>query len=123
MSGSADVDAYLSAVPEGFRASLEHLRQTIRAYLPPEAEECISYAMPGFRLGKMVAGYAAFTQHMGLYPHSGSVIPRLTDELAGWKTSKSGVLFTPATPLPEGLVHRILDLRLAEIGRAARRPT
>ena len=120
MSGSADVDAYIAAAPEAFRAPLGTLRATIRDYLPKDAVECISYAMPGFRLGKMVAGYAAFTHHMGLYPHSGSVIPRLADDLQGWKTSKSGVLFTPETELPATLVHRILDLRLAEIGHAPR---
>jgi len=43
--------------------------------------------MPGFRIGRIVAGYAAFTHHLGLYPDSGSVIARLSAELAGWKTS------------------------------------
>jgi uncharacterized protein YdhG (YjbR/CyaY superfamily) len=121
MTGSADVDAYLAALPDDFRRALHSLRRTIRAHLPPEAVECISYAMPGFRLGRMVAGYAGFTHHPGFYPHSGGVIPRLVIELAGWKTSKSGVLFTPETPLPASLVHRILDLRLAEIGPSPRR--
>lgn len=37
-------------------------------------------------------------------------------ERAGFKTSKSGVLFTPEQPLPDALVHQILALRLAEIG-------
>ena len=116
MTGASAVEAYLAALPEADRRALQELRATIRAHLPPEAEECLSYAMPGFRLRKMVAGYAAFARHLGFYPHSGGVIPRLEAELAGWKTSKSGVLFTPAHPLPAPLVHRILDLRLAEIG-------
>ena len=115
MSWGADqVDAYLAALRPDHRDALRALRTQIRAYLP-QAEECISYAIPGFRMGRMVAGYAAFTHHLGLYPHSGSVIARLSTDLAGWKTSKSGVLFTPAVPLPAPLVHRILDLRLAEI--------
>ena len=115
MSGADQVDAYLAALRRpDHRDALGALRAVIRACLP-QAEECISYAMPGFRQGRMVAGYAAFTHHLGLYPHSGSVIARLSTDLAGWKTSKSGVLFTPAVPLPAPLVHRILDLRLAEI--------
>jgi len=97
--GAAQVGAWLAALPADQRAALQALRTQIRAHLP-QAEECISYAMPGFCIGKMVVGYAAFTHHLGLYPHSGSVIPRLGTELSGWKTSKSGVLFTPSHPLP-----------------------
>ncbi|MGB8812767.1 MAG: DUF1801 domain-containing protein [Paracoccaceae bacterium] len=107
-------EAYLAGLPDDQRAALAALRQIIRAHLP-DAVECMSYAMPGFRQGRMVAGYAAFARHCGLYPHSGSVIPLLAADMSGFKTSKSGVLFTPDTPLPVALVHKILDLRLAEI--------
>ncbi|MBA4349809.1 MAG: hypothetical protein C0427_00995, partial [Rhodobacter sp.] len=66
------------------------------------------YAMPGFRQpgpkGKMVAGYAAFARHLGLYPHSGSILPQLVKETTGFKTSQSGILFTPDRPLPADLV-------------------
>ena len=120
MSGIDAVDAYLAALPSRYRDALQVLRQTIRAYLPDQAQQCLSYAMPGFRLGQMVAGYAAFKQHLGFYPHSGGVIPLLADDLQGWKTSKSGVLFTPEHMLPTALVHRILDLRLAEIAASGR---
>jgi uncharacterized protein YdhG (YjbR/CyaY superfamily) len=110
-------DAYLRALPEDQRAALQALREVIAAHVP-EAGECMSYAMPGFRMpnGKMVAGYAGFARHCGFYPHSGTVIPKLQAECAGFRTSKSGVMFTPAQPLPVALVHRILDQRLAEIG-------
>jgi len=113
------VDAYLSALPADQSAALQSLRATLRRLLPG-ATECLSYAMPGFRMpgGRMAAGYAAFKRHLGLYPHSGSVIPAI--DCTPFKTSKSGVLFTPAQPLPEPLVRRILDARLAEIARAPR---
>jgi uncharacterized protein YdhG (YjbR/CyaY superfamily) len=96
------------------------LRALIASHLPG-ATECISYAMPGFRHpgGKMVAGYAAFARHLGLYPHSGSVMPRLQSDVGGFRTSKSGILFTPGHPLPDKLVIAILDLRLAEIAANA----
>ncbi|MBW6506958.1 MAG: DUF1801 domain-containing protein [Rhodobacteraceae bacterium] len=112
-------DAYLARLPAPQRDALQALRAVLRAALPGAAE-CISYAMPGFRMpgGKMVAGYAAFSRHLGLYPHSGGVIPGFAAECAalGFKTSKSGVLFTPDHPLPDDLVRRILAARLAEIG-------
>ncbi|MBP6737323.1 MAG: hypothetical protein KA139_07785 [Rhodobacteraceae bacterium] len=115
MSG-LDVDAYLAALPEDQRRALSDLRVTLRALLPDHIE-CLSYAMPGFRQpgpkGRMVAGYAAFARHLGLYPHSGSVIPLL--DCSPYKTSKSGVLFTPAHPLPAELVARIVTARQAEL--------
>lgn len=113
---AAEVDAYLAALPEDQRAALETLRARLKARLPGHLE-VISYAMPGFRQpgskGKMVAGYAAFARHLGLYPHSGSVIPRI--DCTPFQTSKSGVLFTPDKPLPDALLDAILAARLAEI--------
>jgi uncharacterized protein YdhG (YjbR/CyaY superfamily) len=61
----------------------------------------------------MLVGYAAFTHHLGLYPHSGSIIPKI--DCSPFKTSKSGVLFTPDRPLPEALLRAILTARMAEI--------
>ena len=113
------VDEYLARCRPDHRACLTELRHAIAEYLP-KAEECLSYAMPGFRSGTMVAGYAAFKHHCGYYPHSGSITGQMTRELAPWKTTKSGILFTPDTPLPRAIIHRLLDLRLAEI--AARTP-
>jgi uncharacterized protein YdhG (YjbR/CyaY superfamily) len=113
---SRAVDDYLAALPDDQRACLGALRALIARHLP-DATECLSYAMPGFRHpgGKMVAGYAAFSRHLGLYPHSGGVIPQIAGDAVGFRTSKSGILFTPGLPLPEALVLRILDTRLAEI--------
>ncbi len=48
----------------------------------PTAEQCISYSMPAFKMdGKVVAGFAAFKNHLSYFPHSGSVLPQLADEL------------------------------------------
>ena len=115
---SSDVDAYLAALPSDQRKALQDLRVVARAYLP-DAIECLSYGMPGFRApgpkGKMILGYAAFARHLGVYPHSGTVIGKLVADCAGFKTSKSGVLFTPQNPLSHAILHKIIDTRLAEI--------
>ena len=110
------VDAYLAALPPDQRDALADLRARLKALLPDHLE-VVSYAMPGFRQpgpeGKMVVGYAAFARHLGLYPHSGTVIPKI--DCAPFKTSKSGVLFTPARPLPDALLQRIIEARQAEL--------
>jgi uncharacterized protein YdhG (YjbR/CyaY superfamily) len=110
------VDAYLAALPPDQRAALADLRARLTAMLP-DHPEVMSYAMPGFRQpgpkGRMVVGYAAFARHLGLYPHSGTVIPQV--DCAPFKTSKSGVLFTPDRPLPEALLRTIVETRQAEL--------
>ncbi|MBP9182023.1 MAG: DUF1801 domain-containing protein [Fuscovulum sp.] len=113
---SAEVEAYLSALPPDQQAALRALRATLASLLPDHIE-VMSYAMPGFRQpgprGKMVIGYAAFAKHLGLYPHSGTVIPQI--DCTPFRTSKSGVLFTPAQPLPDTLLRRIIAARQAEL--------
>jgi len=113
---TSEVDAYIAALPPDQRDALTTLRARLRSFLPGHLE-VMSYAMPGFRQpgpqGKMVAGYAAFAKHLGLYPHSGSVIPRI--DCSPFKASKSGVLFTPDRPLPDTLLREIIETRQAEI--------
>ena len=116
LHGAAQFDAYLTGLPSDQRYALQSLRETL-ARLLPDHIETLSHAMPGFRQpgpkGKMVAGYAGFKHNLGLYPHSGSVIPKI--DCTPFKTSKSGVLFTPERPLPEVLIRQILTLRQAEL--------
>lgn len=113
---SEEVVAYLAALPADQSDALKALRARLVALLPDHLE-CLSYAMPGLRQpgpkGKMVVGYAAFAKHLGLYPHSGTVIPLI--DCAPFKTSKSGVLFTPDTPLPDALLAQIIATRQAEL--------
>ncbi len=59
MTTPADVEAYLTALPEEPRAALEGIREAIRA-AAPEATEAISYRMPAFRdHGRFLVSYAA----------------------------------------------------------------
>ena len=113
---SAEVDSYIAALPAEQRKALNTLRARLKALLPDHLE-VMSYAMPGFRQpgpkGKMVIGYAAFAKHLGLYPHSGTIIPQI--DCTPFKTSKSGVLFTPERPLPDALLTQIIKTRLAEL--------
>ena len=88
---SDEIDQYLADLAEPKRLTLLRLRQTILEVLP-EAEEGISYQVPAFRVeGKVIAGFAAFKNHLSYLPHSGSVFPLLRDELASYKTSKGAL--------------------------------
>lgn len=110
------IDAYLDAVKDpAARRTLRSIRAQLRKLLPG-ATEAISYQMPTFKVdGRPVLAFAYFGRKCGVYPFSGSVIPALEKELAGYVTSKSGVSFPPDEPLPPKLVKAIVEARLAEL--------
>lgn len=109
------IDDYLRHVDPATRKLLQALRETIVS-LVPEAEECISYAMPAFRWqGKVIGGFAATRDGGSYYPFSGSTLDTLGDALAGYSRTKSGLHFTSDKPLPRTLVKTLLDARMAEV--------
>jgi uncharacterized protein YdhG (YjbR/CyaY superfamily) len=111
-----DIDSYLADLDEPKRSSLEQVRQSVLEVIPT-AEECISYGMPAFKLnGKTVAGFAAFKNHLAFLPHSGSVLPALTDELAGYESTKGSLHFPVDQPLAPDLVRKLITTRLQELG-------
>lgn len=110
-----EIDTYLESVDEPGRSTLRQLRATI-LQIVPGAEQGISYGVPAFRLhGKVVAGFAAFKHHLSYLPHSGSVLPALGDEVAGYGGTKSALHFPLDTPLPRPLVERLIAVRLGQI--------
>ncbi|MEY4349691.1 MAG: hypothetical protein RL719_988 [Actinomycetota bacterium] len=110
---AAEIDDYLSTVPEPKRATLEALRRSILAVIP-EAEQCISYAMPAFRVnGKVLAGFAAFKNHLAYLPHSGQVL-REIPELANYEQTIGSLHFAIDTPLPDEIVAKLIAVRRAQ---------
>ena len=109
-----DVDRYLADLEEPKRRTLEQLRASILRVLP-DAQECISYGMPAFRVrGKAVAGFAAFRNHLSYLPHSGSVLDRMGHALDGYTTTKGSLHFAIDEPLPDELVEELIAVRLAQ---------
>ena len=107
------IDQYLAEVPAHQRAALQKLRKAILA-VAPEAEECISYGIPAFRLGRMLVGFAAAQEHCSFYPWSGSTVPDFRQELKGYDTSKGTIRFPAEKPLPAALVRKLVKARMAE---------
>jgi uncharacterized protein YdhG (YjbR/CyaY superfamily) len=101
-------ESYIAAAPEQFRPSLQRLRELLSGVLP-DAEEIVAYNMPGFRIGSStVAGYAAFSKQCGLYLLPGAITEHAEEiAAAGLKATKTGVTFSPRTPIPDDLVERL----------------
>jgi uncharacterized protein YdhG (YjbR/CyaY superfamily) len=117
-----DTGAYLAALSADKRATLEKLREAIRA-AAPAAEEGMSYGMPAFIQGKPIAGYAASARFCSYYPMSGRVIAALKHDLAKYDVTKGAIHFPIGKPLPLSLVRKLVKARLAEIDAAASRKT
>jgi uncharacterized protein YdhG (YjbR/CyaY superfamily) len=111
----ATIDDYLARVSAQQRAALARLRATIRKAVP-RAEECISYGVPAFRIGSSVlVGFGASAKHCSFFPMSGRTIGEHAHLLASYETSKGAIRFTPEEPLPDRLLRRLIEARLAEI--------
>lgn len=111
-----EIDLYLAALDAQKRSTLELLRASILEAVP-DAEQCISYGMPAFKVeGKTVAGFAAFKNHLSYLPHSGSVLSALPDELAGYDMSKGALRFAIDEPLPNDLVEKLVSTRVEQLG-------
>jgi len=114
---AAEVDEYLLAVEEPKRRTLQTLRRTILEIVP-DAEQVISYRIPAFRVdGETIAGFAAFKNHLSYLPFSGTVLPQLADQLAGYSMTKSSLHFPVDRPLPKALVMELIATRRAQGGR------
>jgi len=61
------MDAYIAGFSPKIRQILQNIRRTVHR-IAPEAEETISYRMPAFKLHGVLLYFAAFKNHIGLYP-------------------------------------------------------
>ena len=117
-----DIDGYVSQFPARVRAVLETVRETIRD-AAPDATEVISYRMPAFRRHGVLVYFAAWKNHIGLYPPvSGD--EALEDAVARYAGPKGNLQFPLNEAIPYRLIERIVKLRAkqdAEKAAAIRR--
>jgi uncharacterized protein YdhG (YjbR/CyaY superfamily) len=115
MERPKSVEAYLKGLTGESRAAIQKLRETI-ADAVPQAEEGITYSMPGFKLGgRGLVCYAAFRDHYSFFPMSGAAIDAHRDELADRVTGKGTIRFEYGERLPVGLVKKVVKSRVAEL--------
>lgn len=110
----ATVDDYMTAVSISARGPLRQLRTAIRAVVPGDAREVISYGIPAFKRESVLVWYAAFAHHVSLFP-GGSVLARFADDLRNYKTSRGTVQFPLDEALPIPLIKRIVKARVLEV--------
>ncbi len=111
-SGGETVDKYIAHFPPDVRKILTRMRSVIKK-AAPQAEEKISYKMPGYFLNGQLVWFGAHTTHIGFYP-TAEGMAAFQKELAGYKQSKGAVQFPLDQPIPYDLVTRIVKHRVEQ---------
>ena len=107
------VDQYIAACPPEARAILRKLRSTIKRAAPPEAEEIISYRMPAFKLHGILIYFAAFKNHIGIFPPIRGDA-KLEGAVAKYAGPKGNLKFPLDQPFPYSLAERIVKFRVKQ---------
>ncbi|MEX0649808.1 MAG: DUF1801 domain-containing protein [Candidatus Andersenbacteria bacterium] len=107
------VPEYIDAFPKDVQKLLRDMRRTIRK-AAPDAQEAIGYGIPAYKLRRPVIYFAAFKNHIGLYPMTSTVKKEFKKELSVYKQGKGTVQFPLDKPIPLSLVARIVKFRVKE---------
>jgi uncharacterized protein YdhG (YjbR/CyaY superfamily) len=106
------IDEYIAAFPPDVRTILDRIRLTIRN-VASEARETISYRIPAFTQRGILVYFAAFKNHIGLYPPvSGD--PKIEKAILPYAGEKGNLRFPLNQPIPYGLIERIVKLRVKQ---------
>ena len=105
-----NIDDYISGFPVEVQDLLRKIRLKIKESAPA-AEEAISYGIPTFKLNGNLVHFAAFKNHIGLYP-TPSGLEEFEKELSSYKQGKGSVQFPLDKPLPLDLIGKIVEYRV-----------
>ena len=120
--GPQTVDEYIARQPPKVRAILRRLRGTVRR-VAPDAVESISYRIPTYRSNGALVYFAAFQNHIGIYPpvRGNAALERA---VARYANDKGNLRFPVDGPMPYALIERIIRFKLKQKAKAppARKP-
>jgi uncharacterized protein YdhG (YjbR/CyaY superfamily) len=107
-----NVDEYIAAFPRKVQAILQRIRATIRR-AAPDAREVVSYRMPTFKLNGALLHFAAFKNHIGLYPpvRGNADLEKAVRPYAG---ETGNLRFPFDRPIPYALIERIVKFRVKQ---------
>ena len=106
------VAEYIAAADKEARPHLRALRKVIRA-AAPGAVESLKWSMPSYSYRRILANFAAFKQHVSLFPGT-KTVQAFKRELAKYDASGSTVRFPFDQPLPTALIRRMVAARVKE---------
>ena len=114
------IDEYVATFSPEVRAILEKIRLTIGT-AAPDADEAISYRMPTFKQNGVLVHFAAFKNHIGLYPpiRGDTSLEKAISPYAG---EKGNLRFPLDRPIPYDLIERIVKHQVKKnLAKASKR--
>ncbi|MGH7136444.1 MAG: iron chaperone [Pirellulales bacterium] len=112
MAKPSDIDSYISQFSADVQAILQEVREAIRR-AAPDAQEVISYQMPAFKQHGILIYFAAWKQHIGLYPPiTGD--KSIEKSIARYAGPKGNLQFPLDEAMPLKLIERIVKLRVKQ---------
>jgi uncharacterized protein YdhG (YjbR/CyaY superfamily) len=112
------IDDYIAQFPKQVQSLLNKVRSTIKK-AAPKAQEKISYRIPTFVLHGNLIFFAAFKNHISVYP-APRAAAEFKQDLSAYKGGKGTVQFRLDKPIPFGLITRIVKFRIKDnLARAA----
>jgi uncharacterized protein YdhG (YjbR/CyaY superfamily) len=101
------IDEYIAAVPEPSGAILQRIRKIVKLAVP-DAKETISYGMPAFKVDRVFIYFAAFKNHIGVYPPVAGDA-KLLRALEPYRGPKGNLQFPLDQPMPYDVIARVVD--------------
>lgn len=106
------IDEYILLFPPNVQEILNNIRNLVREEAP-DATEKISYQMPTFVLYGNLVHFAAYANHIGLYP-TPTGMEAFQEELSIYKSGKGSAQFPLDKPIPYDLIREIVKFRVKE---------
>jgi uncharacterized protein YdhG (YjbR/CyaY superfamily) len=106
------IDEYIAQFPPEVQDTLNKIRIVIKE-TAPQAQERISYGMPGFYQNGMLVWFGGHKNHIGFYP-TGEGVEAFQKELGEYKMSKGAVQFPLDQPMPYELITKIVKYRVEQ---------
>ena len=117
MKASASVNEYIAKADPQAKKALKEIRKTIKS-AAPDAEEVISYQIPGYKYHGMLVFFAAWKNHISLYPAPWGA-DSLKKEMSAYDGSKGTIKFPLDKPMPLTLIKKMVKYRVKENERKA----
>ena len=105
VKSSQTIDEYIEAQPENIRSLLNQVRDTISAIVPDSVER-ISWSMPTYWDKHNIIHFAAFKNHLGIYPGDKAIL-HFAEKLKDYKFTKGAIQFKYNEPIPLDLIGEI----------------
>ena len=109
----------IASAPAEVQPLLHSIQSEVERRLP-QAKRVISYGMPAYRMHRVFFYFAAFKNHIGIYPPVTDDVA-LVAETAAFRNEKGNLRFPLSEPLPLELIGRVAQTLAAQYDHPLKR--